>query len=537
MALTMCGCSSVGPDMAGTSEQGNARVIGSVVTSKGTPAAQVQVCLFKADYNPVTDGPIPSARIDTTDAGGLFTFTNVDSGAYSASAVHIDNRTRALSGRITVKSDSVIVPADTLREPGSIKVVLSQGSDTATRYLYVPGTAIALALDHTTTTVFLDSVPAGTLPALYFASRNDPSALKLIQDSIQVRPNVVTVIANYEWKSWKKLYLNTTSSGAGVAGTVLDFPVLVRLTTGNFNFGEALGYGSDIRFAKSDGTPLPYEIERWDASQSSAELWVSVDTVFGNDSTRYIVMYYGNSNATAVSNSAAVFDTVRGFQGVWHLGQTGGTAALDATANRYDGTPFNMTSAAKVAGAIGNAQAFDGQSACFQMNGTAGSKLNFPRNGTYAISAWAYTDTFDLYYHTILSKGDYQYNLEIIPSDEWQFAEYSDAAGWDMTASRTPQKIWTYLTGVRQGDKEYLYVNGALADTSIFLSPSSVARNTGFDVMIGRTKKSATDTTGYFFKGMIDEVRVTSIAPGADWIKLCYMNQRTDDRLVIFRDK
>ena len=37
------------------------------------------------------------------------------------------------------------------------------------------------------------------------------------------------------------------------------------------------------------------------------------------------------------------------------------------------------------------------------------------------------------------------------------------------------------------------------------------------------------------FNGLIDEVRVSSIAHSEDWVKLCFMNQKADDALVEFR--
>jgi hypothetical protein len=43
------------------------------------------------------------------------------------------------------------------------------------------------------------------------------------------------------------------------------------------------------------------------------------------------------------------------------------------------------------------------------------------------------------------------------------------------------------------------------------------------------------DYNSWFFKGGIDEVRVMSVMPDADWIKLCYMNQKSEDLLVVFK--
>jgi hypothetical protein len=92
-------------------------------------------------------------------------------------------------------------------------------------------------------------------------------------------------------------------------------------------------------------------------------------------------MCWGNPNAAAQSNPAAVFDTTAGFAGVWHLNEAGNGAASDATANHFNGIPYGMASAA-ASGIIGNARHFDGVTNYLQVHGTASGKLNFPQNGT-----------------------------------------------------------------------------------------------------------------------------------------------------------
>jgi len=56
-----------------------------------------------------------------------------------------------------------------------------------------------------------------------------------------------------------------------------------------------------------------------------------------------------------VSNSAAVFDTANGFQGVWHLSDATHSIVHDATANGYHGTP-SPTAPIAVNGVIGGSQ-------------------------------------------------------------------------------------------------------------------------------------------------------------------------------------
>jgi Concanavalin A-like lectin/glucanases superfamily len=87
---------------------------------------------------------------------------------------------------------------------------------------------------------------------------------------------------------------------------------------------------------------------------------------------------------------------------------------------------------------------------------------------------------------------------------------------------------WSFVVGVRSGMSQSLYFDGVLADTSIQAIFPGTTRYTGFDIMIGKKVNSP----DYFFSGMIDEVRISSVALTPDWIKLCYMNQKDNDALV-----
>ncbi len=86
------------------------------------------------------------------------------------------------------------------------------------------------------------------------------------------------------WSRSAEIHLNTTSSGAAVSSNVTNFQALIRLNTENFQFNTARGDGADIRFAKPDGTHLYYQIEQWDSLSQQAQIWVKIDTVYGNSS-------------------------------------------------------------------------------------------------------------------------------------------------------------------------------------------------------------------------------------------------------------
>ena len=517
-------------------------ISGALYKTDGTPAANVSVKLFPSSYNVVHDPILSSSFTIATDVKGEYQFADLDTGTYNIEAVGAVTRERALIYSVHLAADSVTALTDTLRAPGAIKIMLSGGMDSLNGYFYVPGTGIAASLRTGIGFITLDSVPAGTIPAIYYAAKNSAVAATLVRDSVIVAPGGIATVTNVAWKFLEKLFLNTTASGATVAGTVENFPILVRLNAAHFNFSLAQAGGSDIRFTKSNGVPLPYEIERWDAGAQAAEVWVKVDTVFGNNASQYIVMYWGNSNAVSASNGATVFDTSAGFQAVWHLNEAGGAAALDATGNHYDGTPSD-TAPAAVIGMIGGAQEFNGISSYLQIKGTAGSKLNFPENGRYAVSAWVYVDTLaDSMTRMIIGKGHKQYYLKLFSSglqEQWEFTEFIDNVGFQIT-SYTPvvARSWKYLTGVREGTNQSLYLDGKLVNFSSSIGSSAGLRDTTDDVAIGRSLRYVTDwNEGYgFFSGAIDEVQISNVSRSSDWVRLCYMNQKANgDALVVFK--
>jgi hypothetical protein len=535
------------PVADGGTDLPNTRTIeGALVTSDGKPATHARVLLLEASHNCVVDSTYASWLADTTDEGGMYHFSLADTGEYTITAVQLDERTRAIICSVHVVSDTVRVDTATMQIPGTIMVALPDGFDSARGYVYIPGTTIAATSIGNGGSAELDSVPAGTIPSVNYGA-SDIGGVTSIRYDIPVAPGTTTTVRYPFWNYAEPIVLNTTSTGAAVSGNITGFPVLIRLSEDNFTFAQAHPAGSDLRFAKNDGTPLAHEIERWDPVARLAEVWVRVDTVFGNNNTQNIMMYWGAADLSAdsgdTSDGASVFDTASGFAGVWHLSGTDGSTVVDATANRYHGIPRGNLPPATAPGIIGNANIFNGAD-FIEMPGTASGALNFPEHGTYSISAWVTMDSLAGEYQMIASKGDKQYNLQFKgATTSWQFTEYQDTIGWDETASGAVARSWVYLVGVRSGLRQYLYVNGVCADSGIYnhpYSPSDTSyaekrgyRNTACNFMIGKK----VDYASWYFRGSIDEVRVGSVAPGADWIRLCYMNQRTDDKLVVFRKR
>jgi hypothetical protein len=521
--LLRCSLQSV----SGGGTEGGNTVCGMVANDDETVPVNAKVNLIPHDYNPGLPGSDTSVITTTTDDDGSYSFEHATNGAYTIEVIDTANGKRTLITGILISGTDIIVPVDTLRDPGAMLIHFP--ANTNTGYVYVPGTTIYAPVSAGSELVVVNTLPAKHLSSLCYVIQSEQVPIVLRYD-IQVISSDTVVIANTQWKYAREIYLNTTATGAAVSKDVTGFPVAIRLIDNNFDFSQAKAGGGDIRFVRSDSTFLPYEIERWNMTKNQAEIWVKVDTVRGNDSTQYITMYWGNLYATNNSNSSMVFDTASGFQGVWHMNQEGSTTAFDATANHFNGNPIGMNAASSVEGMIGGCQKFDGSSSYFSLSGTAEGKLNFPQNGTYSLSAWVYADTLDSSGHYVLSKSDRSYNLDLSGFNKWEVYDVVDGSGLQSIYTQPATKCWKYLTGVRKGKSMYLYVDGVCMDSNMVIK-KSVVRNDSYEVQIG--KRSESDY-GYW-KGMLDEVSITSVSLSPDWIKLCYMNQREDDKLVVFK--
>ena len=517
----------------GSSQQGNGMVVGRVVNASGASIAGATVELLPALYDPVADAAIPDSFITTSDSSGGYGVRLPRRGNYNVEVFQNHQEPAAFVTGISFSAaDTLLVPPAVVENPGFVRIFLPDSVDTVNGYFYIPGSTFALFVARGSGVDLLGPVPPGTISRILYKVKNSSAPARIIAESLLVQSSDTSTIAFSDWKSSRKLVLNTTPSGAAVSGTVVGFPVLVRLAGPNFNFSQAQANGSDIRFTKADGTPLPYEIEEWNASQGEAAVWVKADTVYGNNASQYFVMYWGNPHAVSVSNGAVVFDTSNGFQGVWHLGEASGTAS-DATSNHFDGT-LSDTAPVATPGNIGGCRQFNGVSNYIQMPGTASGKLNFPAQGSYSLSAWVYADTLDTLYARIICKNNYQYKLQVDYFKDWSFAEYEDAVGFDLTNAPATAGAWVHLAGVRSGNSQYLYVNGVCVNSTITPQPYAAARDTTSDVTIGRSAKTPPGDP-CFFNGRIDEARIESMARSADWVKLNYMNQKSPDALVTFK--
>ena len=138
------------------------------------------------------------------------------------------------------------------------------------------------------------------------------------------------------WLSGYSHRRKITIDNTKVDSTLTDFPVLVKLTSANFDFSQANSDGFDVRFCSNDGeTLLKYERERHDSANELAEYWVKVPSVSDSADT-YIYLYYRTEDTADGADGENVWDS--NHKAVHHLKDATTSTVLDSTSNNNDGT-------------------------------------------------------------------------------------------------------------------------------------------------------------------------------------------------------
>ena len=328
-----------------------------------------------------------------------------------------------------------------------------------------------------------------------------------------------------QWLYYRTIALNTTINGANIANKVTKFPVIIRLSKADsLIFKNSQKNGQDVRFSKSTGTHFPYHFESWDSTNNSALIWVLVDTIIGNNKTQNFKMYWGNPGAGDSSNSAAVFDQANGFVAVWHMNNNpaGGSGAIkDATAYANNGTTRGfMTLGDLVNAIVGKGIDFDG----FDDGISAPDAASFDVTGAVTISAWFKFNTF-VNYARIAAKphtaDESPWNMYAFDFDEANHLRGEISSGgeqYSVVGSTTLSASTLYHGAfIFDGSTLKLYLNG-------FQESNTTSRNGTINT---NSQPFFIGTSGYntnFFRGVLDEVRVSRTARSDEWIKLFYHN-------------
>jgi biopolymer transport protein ExbB len=323
---------------------------------------------------------------------------------------------------------------------------------------------------------------------------------------------------NEDWQYRRKISFDTTASGADVKENLSEIPILVRLHTGNFNFGNAKDDGVDIRFVSSDDqTLLKYHVEKYDTIDEMAALWVNVPKLSGGVSQEYIYMYYGNDEAMGGQGSKETYD---GSQiAVFHFDELEGMPQ-DSTMNENHAAVF--LGGQGLPGVVGNSVMFSGGTDKIILEETP--TLNFS-NG-FTLSAWVRISASQSDAR-LFSMTDGPAQLVVGIDDTKVYAGITGAdesvVETDHTADLTLGS-WHHVavTGVAK-DRIAIYVDG--------LQLSWVSMPGELPDLEGELAIGATVDGENALVGEIDELQIAGVPRSSDWLRAFYASQGSDGGL------
>ncbi|MBF0433136.1 MAG: DUF2341 domain-containing protein [Fibrobacteria bacterium] len=534
-------CSS--NDIAGgTSTSENTIVAGIVKDQDDNLVGDAVVSLYTRTYNPHISSDSSTVQTAITNKEGIYRFENLNGGTYNIVVKNeLEKSADIIQSFEVIEKVQTNTPVAVLQKESTVGIPLQGLGAVEGDYFYIPGTGVYAAVTNTqiqTGVINLEHIPSASYASIIFAKAGDSTGINLLQKEIVLSPADTTVVNSFvSWGLVKKIYINTSTTGAALSGNVYDFPLLVRLNTtvseATVLFQNAQSDGSDIRFAKQDFTPLHYEIERWDPVSKRAEIWVSIDTVFGNTDNQFIYLFTGNELAYPQSNSSTVFDTAHGFAGVWHLAEAANNkdnGYRDATVNGNHGTGVQMTDYFESGGYIDKAQFFNGSSSYIQV--PHHNTLNVG-TGDFTISVMVKADSIPFSKQIVCKHALDSVDLEN-GNYELQVNQDSLLMG---NLTKTPDNLfvksstvllphqWYQVVLKREKSIVYLYLNGLQVGLT---ENVNVNVDSDGDFIIGNDLSAPHE----YFHGIIDEVRIAKVARTPEWVQLNFQIQKSGSKVV-----
>lgn len=320
-----------------------------------------------------------------------------------------------------------------------------------------------------------------------------------------------------------------------------DFPVYVDLShLGDDFFATVKPDGSDIVVTAGDGaTVLPRELVSMDTAAKTGELHFRAPLLSATTDTRFYI-YFSNA-AASETNDPAVWQA--DYVAVWHL-QEAGTGAMDEyedSASGRDGRGGGGTVArvpAAQTGMMGRGQDFDGGPGNANpdyIRVPQNAQLN-PGTGSFTITFWARLDTAagqagSTNWDLPIGKRSTASNGYYIGADRNQ-GSASEAGMKFMLGNTANQRVdtpfitfptgqWTFFAAVldRAGNMHKISMDGSGAWATAVPPAGSIAPTS--DLSIG----GDIGESNYWVNGLMDEVRISTVARSDTWVSAEYLNQ------------
>jgi hypothetical protein len=346
-------------------------------------------------------------------------------------------------------------------------------------------------------------------------------------------------------------YTATWAAAQAGGSDSASFPLLVTpLLAGNADFATTANGGYIKNTTTLNGQTVPadlivtsdtacatkvtaWEVASYSATTGAMELWVNNGTLSHTVNT-VLYICIGNSAVTTYQSTAT--STWDGnYVGVWHHANGSTLSGNDSTSNGNSGT---VNSASAATGQIDGGGSYNGSSA--SIGPMSGSSLDI--TGSITCSAWINSAAFATgSYQDIVGKGydgtNEQYIFRVDTSNKsigWFTYTGGLLHGFNNTATFTwAVNTWHLIVGTFNGSTWYLNFDGGA--TTFSNSDSTAPVHTAQATYIGA--ETVTGTPGRFFKGLLDEVRISSTNRSAAWITAEYNMEKPSQTMVTLGSK
>jgi len=353
-----------------------------------------------------------------------------------------------------------------------------------------------------------------------YNNQYNPTNFYTVGDETVLKFENLYNIQETDFRFKKELVVDHTK----VSDDLTDFPMLIDIFDMDLRT-DVQADGDDIMF-KRGYIWCPHEIEIFDQTYNSTHAhlvaWVKTDLSSSVDTT--ITMYYGNSIMTSRESPTGVWDDY--YLMVQHLNDLSGTQ-YDSTSNNIDGVSFNYNGDESVSGKIDGAYNFDG------INDAINLSITHPqRYSDFTLSSW-YKST-----DTSLTDDQYIWNhLEGytatgivlgVTDDTGEvgylrlsiYDEYSNFYPYYGTSNIVDQQFH-FVVVVRENGRIRIYVDGMLQTDTVDLNAGeTITVDASEGPFIGDLPGDTEQV-----KGVLDEVRVSTVGRSLGWILTEYNNQ------------
>lgn len=306
-----------------------------------------------------------------------------------------------------------------------------------------------------------------------------------------------------KWKHHQKTLIDTTAEGVELKTGASQVPIALRLHTGNFAFADAKPDGSDLRVTAGDGkTPLRFHLEKFDAANELAVVWVQQPKLAPGAKTDAITLHWGNGDAAPAGDAKGSYDALQTL--VLHFSESG--APQDATGNaNHPREPAGS----RVAGPLADAIGLDGGDGLVI---PAAPSLKLVAANGFTFSAWLKPTRLDSATLFQQVDGGRSFSLAIRGGKLVAIVDGKEIA----SQAQLQAGNWQHVALTLLGSRLSFYLNGAEAGSG----EAALADISG-DVRIGAG-----------LAGELDEVTLAATARSADYIKALHGSQQPDSLML-----